>query len=264
MQQELKKNQQSLLSSQKGATVSGKSSGEAADKQPKPKKLSTAAQRKAAFSTADSWEADKVLRPVCEQVWQKASKQERYAAYLYTTQEYGNYNTPLRRGENISLCKRAQEIQNLTRMIDRSSYNRDIWLRRGVGSPRGAAAFMQLDDKQFREFNDEQLMKHLEGRILDDKAFMSCGSTEKTGFSGALSLKILCPKGTKMLYAEPFSRYGNGDKENWDGKKGQRSFGSEHETILQRGTKFRALKVERRGSTIYMEVEVVEQIEVED
>jgi hypothetical protein len=63
-----------------------------------------------------------------------------------------------------------------------------------------------------------------------------------------------------MLYAEPFSRYGCGDKLKWDGKKKQADFGHEDETIIQRGTTFRVTKVEKEGGNTYFDIEVVKQI----
>lgn len=65
-----------------------------------------------------------------------------------------------------------------------------------------------------------------------------------------------------MLYAEPFSAYGGGDKKKWDGMSGQSFFGHELETIIQRGTKFRITKVEKGYKGIFIDMEVVEQIEV--
>lgn len=88
---------------------------------------------------------------------------------------------------------------------------------------------------------------------------MSCGSAKGQGFGGYI-FRIYCPKGTKMMYAEPFSHYGAGYKRKWDGKKQQASFGYEDETIIQRGTKFKVTKVEKVGSKLSFEIEVIEQI----
>ncbi|MBV5349605.1 hypothetical protein JZU71_00100, partial [bacterium] len=80
------------------------------------------------------------------------------------------------------------------------------------------------------------------------------------GFSGSEILyNIYCPKGTQMLYAEPFSHYGNGSKLGWDGKSQQSDFGGEIEMIIQKGTQFRVTKVEQKGSKWYIDMEVVAQ-----
>lgn len=102
-------------------------------------------------------------------------------------------------------------------------------------------------------------MKKLEGEEIVEPAFASCGSAKGQGFSGYI-FRIYCPKGTKMMYAEPFSHYGAGGKRKWDGKKTQTSFGYEDETIIQRGTKFRIMKVEKSGYKVSFEIAVIEQI----
>jgi hypothetical protein len=62
-----------------------------------------------------------------------------------------------------------------------------------------------------------------------------------------------------MIYAEPFSLYGDGDKLHWnwdsiskhlDGISKQSGFGYEDETIIQRGTTFRVIKAEKKGTEI--------------
>jgi hypothetical protein len=72
-----------------------------------------------------------------------------------------------------------------------------------------------------------------------------------------------------MMYAEPFSHYGKGDKLHWDwdsvskhldGISKQSDFGYEDETVIQRGTTFRVIKVEKKGTDIFFDVEVVKQI----
>jgi hypothetical protein len=66
--------------------------------------------------------------------------------------------------------------------------------------------------------------------------------------------------GTKMMYAEPFSRFGNGDELHWNGIAKQTSFGHEDERIIQRGTTFKVTKVEKKCSNAYFDIEVIAQI----
>jgi hypothetical protein len=63
-----------------------------------------------------------------------------------------------------------------------------------------------------------------------------------------------------MMYAEPFSHYGKGAELNWNGIAKQSSFGYEDETIIQRGTAFKVIKVEKKGDNAYFDLEVVSQI----
>lgn len=79
-------------------------------------------------------------------------------------------------------------------------------------------------------------------------------------------MKIYAPKGTRGIYAEPYSHYGDGyygtDGFKWDGTSRQKagySPGGEIEFILQRGTKFRILNVRKSGSRFYVDVEIIEQ-----
>lgn len=99
------------------------------------------------------------------------------------------------------------------------------------------------------------------GKEVVDHGFVSCGTAKGTGFSGT-TLNIYCPKGTKMIYAEPFSRF-NGDSCSswnlWNGTE-KYSFGHEFETIIQRGTKFRVTKAYVEYGHLYLDVEVIAQI----
>jgi hypothetical protein len=102
--------------------------------------------------------------------------------------------------------------------------------------------------------------------MCTDQGFVSCGSTRGSGFKGYI-FNVYCPKGTKMMYAEPFSHYGDGDGMRWDdnilrrdGISKQLSFDYEDETIIQRGTTFRVIKVEKKGVDIFFDVDVVDQI----
>ena len=104
---------------------------------------------------------------------------------------------------------------------------------------------------------------------------MSTAHTKGYGFVGdgekdvisSFVYNIYCPKGTKGIYAEPYSRFGSlrSDGYNWDGKSGAHHFGStkELEVILQRGTKFRILKVERKYNNgayrWFVDIEVIDQ-----
>ena len=68
-----------------------------------------------------------------------------------------------------------------------------------------------------------------------------------------------------MLYCEPFSAYGGGNAGsknglNWDGKAKAKNFGYEAELLLQRGTKFRVIKVEYSHHKWYIDLEIIGQL----
>jgi hypothetical protein len=218
---------------------------------------------------------------VCGEVWQSATKAERAAIYDYT-QGSGGFNRPLRgydgswhdfQGvgkEPLNNEGRGGAIKNMTTLIARSKYDFDIWLQRGIETSDGAAAFLGISEDNLRHWSQAQLQKNLIGDDIErtDHGFVSCGSSKGKGFNGYI-FNVYCPKGTKMMYSEPFSHYGDGDKLHWDwdsiakhldGISKQSSFGYEDETIIQRGTTFRVIKVEKKGMDIFFDIEVVKQI----
>jgi len=230
------------------------------------------ARKDAALWAKSPKEADKALRSSTGEVWRGANSNERKAAYDYTTGS-GTYNRPLRgydkdwqtfKGSGkvpLNNEGRGAAIKSLTDLINRSTYDTDIWLQRGIESSRGAAAFLGVSESELRHWSQEQLNKNLLDARITDNAFFSCGSTKGRGFSGGYIFNVYCPKGTKMLYAEPFSAYGAGARSStWDGKSGQTNFSSEDETIIQRGTSFRITKIEKKGAVIFFDIEVVGQI----
>ena len=224
--------------------------------------------------------ADKKLRSVSGEVWKNASKSEKDAIYDYTT-SYSKYNEPLRGidygtnkyigvgkvdldkiGIHYGNYKTGQvrdQINRMTDIIDRSEYDFDIWVQRGCHY-NGMDKFFNISENDLRYASTETLEQKLLDKDVTDYGFFSCGVSKGTGFSGSpIIMNVYCPKGTKMMYAEPFSAYGNGAGRKWDGISEQNSFGSESEIILQQGTKFRITKVERTGGKLYIDIEVVSQ-----
>jgi hypothetical protein len=228
------------------------------------------ARKDAALWAKSPKEADNALRKVCGKVWQNATKAERKAIYDYTCGS-GGFNRPLRGYDggwgnfkgigkvDLDAEGRASAIKEMTRLIDKSSYDVDVWLQRGVETSRGAASLLGIPEKALHDLTQSQLEQSLLKKQITDAGFVSCGSAKGKGFSGYI-FNIYCPKGTKMMYAEPFSHYGKGADLNWNGIAKQTSFGYEDETIIQRGTTFRVVKVEKKGSNTYFDLEVVSQI----
>ena len=227
------------------------------------------ARKDAALWAQTPQEADDVLREKCGEVWRKASKAEKDAIYAYT-QGSGGFNRPLRGHDgywgnfkgvgkvDLNNEGRGSAIKHMTDLINRSSYDKDIWLQRGIETAEGVASFLDIPVDALHKWSIGELKK-LEGKEIVEPAFASCGSAKGQGFSGYI-FRIYCPKGTKMMYAEPFSHFGAGQKRKWDGKKPQAVFGYEDETIIQRGTKFRIMKVEKTGYKVSFEIAVVAQI----
>jgi hypothetical protein len=122
--------------------------------------------------------------------------------------------------------------------------------------------FFNIDASDFINLTEEQMRNKLLGSTPTEYAFMSTGVSKGKGLnlSGqGITLNIYAPKGTKMLYCEPFSAFGNGDGRSWDGKSQQSYIGHEAEMLLQRNTKFRVVKVEKSGSRWYIDMEIISQ-----
>lgn len=227
----------------------------------------TAERKDAAYWGKTVEDADSRFRGKCGDLWQTAVEGEKEAAHRYTAGSC-YLNEPLR-GESYTGGKHTglfnKDCENLTNMISRSTYDFDYWCQRGD--------WFGLFEKRFGFDLRDPALRADPSRMLGkegvEKAFLSCGDSKGAGFGGDLTLNIYCPKGTQGLYCEPFSYYGhdvNGkgmmncsDGLKWDGVSRQRGFGSEAEILLQRGTKFRIIKVEwsEQQQRWFIDIEVV-------
>ena len=237
-------------------------------------------RKDAALWAKSTKDADDELRDVCGQVWQNAKQAEKNAIYDYTS-SYHKFNEPLRGieygtnkflgvgnvdldqiGVSYSGFKPGQvkkEIDAMTDIINKSSYPIDVWVQRGCGYS-GMDKFFEIDVNDFY-LSESDLQLKLLGKEVTEYGFCSTGVAKGKGFSSSpIILNIYCPSGTKMMYAEPFSAFGQGSGKHWDGISKQSSFGSESEMILQRGTKFRITKVEKSNGKIYIDMDVIEQV----
>lgn len=240
----------------------------------------TQARKDAAVWAKSTKEADDVLRDVSGQVWKAAPKVEKDAIYEYTS-SYSKFNEPLRGieygtnavkgvgnidfdtiGTSYGGYKPGQvrkQINAMTDIIEKSTYDFDIWLQRGCDY-RGMDSFFEISMSDLQNASQAELEKLLLGKTVTDYGFFSCGVSKGKGFSHKpIIMNVYAPKGTKMMYAEPFSAFGNGSGRSWDGVAKQSTFGSESEIILQQGTSFRITKVEKTGGKLYVDIEVILQ-----
>lgn len=268
IEQELKKVQSDLQKLDKGDII------EAADE------AYTQARKDAAVWAKSTKEADDVLRDVSGQVWKAAPKVEKDAIYEYTS-SYSKFNEPLRGieygtnavkgvgnidfdtiGTSYGGYKPGQvrkQINAMTDIIEKSTYDFDIWLQRGCDY-RGMDSFFEISMSDLQNASQAELEKLLLDKTVTDYGFFSCGVSKGKGFSHKpIIMNVYAPKGTKMMYAEPFSAFGNGSGRSWDGVAKQSTFGSESEIILQQGTSFRITKVEKTGGKLYVNIEVILQ-----
>lgn len=215
------------------------------------------ARKDAAVWAKNTKTADDVLRDKCGEVWRNATDDEKNAIFGYTS-SYHNINEPLRGltyyGSAADTQLGLDRIPLMESIINKSYYDKDIWLQRGGG---------MIELKKFGLSNyayatDAEIMA-LVGKEGTEGAFTSAGVAKGKGLGGNVITNIYAPRGTKMMYAEPYSSFGNGSGRSWDGIAKQSTFGSESEIILQRGTTFRVTKVEKSGNTWYIDVEVINQ-----
>ena len=226
-----------------------------------------------ALWSKDKAYVDSFMRGRTGEVWQNASAAERDAIYDYTV-SYSKFNEPLRGIEygtsrylgvgntdlNAGHKQNGKQLNAMTDIIGKCSYDHDMWLQRGCRFG-GMDKFLQCDMSLLQRGTQKQLQQELLGKTVTEYGFMSMGSAKGQGFSGDILFNVYAPAGTKMMYAEPFSAYGNGSGHGWDGKEKQSSYGHEFETIMQQGTQFRVTKVEKSGRQIYIDIEVIGQEE---
>lgn len=241
-------------------------------------------ERKAnALSWSSKVKADSILRHYTSDAWLAATRDEQLGVFGYTAGS-GMFNRPLSgfRGgwgshnyvgpKQVDLDYEGgkKKIQAMTRFIERSSFDEDVWLRRGCGN-EAMESFFGLRFGSMRRMSDAEIdaLTGTSNRIM---GFLSCGTAADggAGFGGEVDMRIYVPAGTQAVYAEPFSAYGynvngthglNGNKgKDWDGVSSQGTseydFGHEDETIIQRGASYTCTKIERRGYGFYVEMEV--------
>lgn len=236
-------------------------------------------RKDAAMWAKSTKEADALLRGKCGEVWRTSPSSQKSAIYEYT-QSYHKFNEPLRGIEygsekflgvgNVDLDQigvkysgmkpgaMRREINAMTDIIEKSTYQEDFWLQRGCRF-KGMDKFFNIPMDRLQHASQAELEALLLGTTPTEYGFCSCGVAKGKGFSGDIILNVYAPSGTQMMYVEPFSAFGNGSGKSWDGLKPQSTFGQESEIILQQGTTFRVTKVEKTPGTIYVDLEVIGQ-----
>lgn len=217
-------------------------------------------QRKdAAMWAKDGMYADSKLRDNCGRVWINATEKEREGIYGYTY-EYNNINEPLRGltyyGPRDKAQRGLNRIPHIESIINKSTYDFDMWVQRGDG----LVALKKFGLSNYDFATDEEI-KSLVGKTGVEGAFCSAGVAKGKGFSSKpVIFNIYMPRGTKAMYCEPFSAFGDGSNLDWDGVSKQSTIGGEAEILMQRGTKFKVTKVEKGSNGVwYIDLDVIEQ-----
>lgn len=253
------------------------------------------------FSSRDI--ADRYHRPHLDEVWKNSTDKEHYSVWEYTqnsnpiNKSLSGYHDDWRRSsfrglgntdlghedgwrhfDTATFTKKygvdghkdyMSVVQNLTNIIDKSELTDSTYLVRGTDKD-GFAGLLEGDlfsyedaMKILRSGDVNKIRAAFEGQTFTNHAYTSTGISSGTGFDGNVKYEVYAPKGTKCIYAEPASYYGNtvGMKEKIY-KVGQSysSVGREAEVILQRGTDFRITKIDVDAyGTLSVKMEVVNQ-----
>ncbi len=184
-----------------------------------------------------------------------------------------NYSNRKIKYENLNKFAKNGQIQyekvveNLTTCIEKSEFQENIWVVRGSESD-GLAGLLESDlisyDDAYRLIsngNVDELKDLIVGNVFKNESFTSTGIAQDAGFSGNVRYEIYCPKGTKGIYAEPQSHYGDTVLRGqlYEKGDGYNYVGSEAEIIIQRGTEYRIIDVEKSWGNYKIKMEIVRQ-----
>lgn len=256
-----------------------------------------ALRKQSALDFASRFDADAEHRPVLDALWDGLSLSEKYAIWQYTSGS-GGFNRPLSgyKGtwsnfvgqDNVKWGQENQQgwlsgpfeqatgssgirydraIVDLTNAIEKSSLPKDTYLVRGSDSA-GLAGMLRETigfDQTLRLLSsgtEEQVQRALVGKTAQSHGFVSTAVAKDAGFTGNIKYRIYAPKGTKAIYAEPQSAYGDTISGESFYQKGMRYYGigGEAEMIVQRGTQFRITNITSTGYGGYrVDMEVIAQ-----
>lgn len=188
--------------------------------------------------------ADEHFRPITEELWNNTLTDKEKKILTKYTQTYSYLNEPLRhipyKGERTKL-EQKNDLETLTKAIDKCTIDRDTVVRRGT------------HDYGIKMLGINSLSKLKKGDEFIDGGFLSTAVRTDKGFDMEFNLEIVVPKGSKGIYAEPFSHYTDSNIFDWEtgrlwNGKSKEVMKSERELILQRGSKLRVLEI--KGKTI--------------
>ena len=239
------------------------------------------------------YDADKLLRPELDAMWDTLTDHEKYSVWEYTNnsnpinKSLSGYHDTFARTQFVGYehaiwgyedsWRRLPDywkkfgtdghsnfhsaITSLTKAIEKSELHHAIWFKRQSTEGGFAGIF------EGAGMNFETAMKLIQtdpeklvGLRAKNHAFTSCGMAKDARWSGNVYYKIYCPEGTKGLYSEPQSVYGHTSPQQIykPGKK-YSTIGTEAEVVLQRGTEYRITGIKKKGSDYEVEMEVVAQ-----
>lgn len=195
------------------------------------------------FSAADAYFDSKA-----KNIFAGATKGEHHGFYTYTSGS-GGHNRPLAgfekpwsesgtgweakfyKGANnvwIDFEGKGDDIRNLTTLISKSTYDKDVWLQSGQNYAT-LEGFLNIPYGTLSKMSDSELQKFVG---VKDKFYQSMSTAVNKGGgsifnSKPMKLNIYAPQGSQMLYASDVGAFGK----------------AENELILQRGGTYKITKI---------------------
>lgn len=227
-------------------------------------------QQEAAKTIVADTAADRTMRTATGDIWRHASEAEKDSIYNYT-HSFRHINDPMRGyqdGKFVGVGKvpisetTRHEIEDITDLLNHSSYSQDLDLFRGynISSDR-MDKFFRVPSDMLRNAPEADLNKALQNRVVTDHGFFSTTAVEGKGFSDyPVNMRVHVPKGTHAMYLEPFSSHGEGAGRAWDGISKQQYFGDEMEVLLQRDSSFKIDSVHRdKTGKLFVDMSLIRQ-----
>lgn len=195
------------------------------------------------FSAADDY-----FDPPAQKIHSSATRKEHNGFYTYT-EGSGGHNRPLAGFQKpwskpgtgwedefyvgskkvwIDFEGKGEEIRGLTTLIEKSTYDRDVWLQSGQGFAT-IEGFLGIPKGTLSNMTTEELQQFV-GYDGVFEQFISTAVNKGGGSifnSKPLKMNIYAPEGSQMLYASDVGAFGKG----------------ENEMILQRGGSYTITKI---------------------
>ena len=192
--------------------------------------------------------ADKYYDPPAKTIHNNSTSSEHKGFYTYTSAS-GGHNRPLAgfekpwsksgkgweeefyKGEKkvwIDYEGKGDDIRELTNLIEKSSYDSDVWLQSGQDFAT-IEGFLKIPYGTLSKMDDAQMQQFI-GRQNRFYQFMSSAVNKGGGGcfnSKPIKINFYAPKGTKMLYASDVGAFGK----------------CENEMILQRGGSYKITRM---------------------
>lgn len=197
------------------------------------------------FSAADDY-----FDPVAKEIFKNATKKEFNGFYTYTSGS-GGHNRPLAGFEKpwngkygssgweegyykgpknvwIDFEGKGEQIRGLTTLIQKSTYDKDVWVQSGQGFGT-LEGFLNIPYGTLSKLSNDQLQQYVgEEKIIHQ--FISAAVNKGGGSmfnDKPMKLNIYVPKGSQLLYASDVGAFGK----------------NENEIILQRGGTYKITKI---------------------